>query len=413
MSSHSIVVPKRRVRTLRLLLAVCAGSTLTGAAFALTYAEALSAAERISPALQAQRAALAGAVGLQGAAAELPDPKLALGVENLPISGADRLSLSRDFMTMQRIALMQDVPNRAKREARAQGAEARADRERAALELVRLQLRQGLMRAWLGAQFAGRRQAALTEVQQENRRLQDSMPGRIAAGSATAADLVMARQEALALADRSDELARDAAKARAALRRLIGPRAEEPLQDDPPLPRLEAAELRAQLAQHAELAVYPAMLGMARAEVREAQAESRGDWSWELAYSRRGRQWGDMVSVQLSFDLPWQKERRQLPLLNAKQRELERIESEREDQLRRLAQDLDEQLAELASLDRQWERMQGEGLRLAQERVALGLAGYQAGKAELGVVLGARRELLESRLRLVEIEAQRADLRAR
>ena len=45
--------------------------------------------------------------------------------------------------------------------------------------------------------------------------------------------------------------------------------------------------------------------------------------------------------------------------------------------------------------------------------MALGLAGYQAGKAELGVVLGARRELLESRLRLVEIEAQRADLRAR
>ncbi len=39
----------------------------------------------------------------------------------------------------------------------------------------------------------------------------------------------MARQEALALADRGDELARDEARTRAALRRLVGPRADEPL----------------------------------------------------------------------------------------------------------------------------------------------------------------------------------------
>ncbi|MBT9502349.1 MAG: TolC family protein [Burkholderiaceae bacterium] len=395
------------------LFALLLGCGLATPSFALTYAEALALAEQSSPALRAQQAALAGAVSAQGAAAALPDPRLSVGVENLPISGADRFSLSRDFMTMQRIALMQEVPNRAKRDARSQGAQARAERERALLALGVLQLRQALDRSWLSAQFALRRQAALAEIALENQRLQDTLPGRIAAGTAQAADLLMARQEALALADRRDDLSREALKARAALRRLVGLRADEPLIGEASAVVPEPDQIRTQLNRLADVAVYPAMLGMAQAELKEAQAESRGDWSWEVAYSRRGAQWGDMVSFQVSFDLPWQKDRRQLPAINAKQREAERIEAEREDLLRRRAQEVDEQLAELGALDRQLDRLQGAGLMLAKERVDLAMAGYQSGKAELAGVLAVRRELLEARLRAIDLEAQRADLRAR
>jgi len=395
------------------LIALLLGCSLATPSLALTYAEALALAEHSSPALRAQQAALAGAVSAQGAASALPDPRLSVGVENLAISGADRFSLTRDFMTMQRIGLMQEVPNRAKREARSQGAQARAERDRALLALGSLQLRQALNRSWLSTQFALQRLAALEEIVLENQRLQDTLPGRMAAGTAQAAELLMARQEALALADRRDDLSREALKARAALRRLVGPRADEALMGEGATAALEPDQVRAQLNRLADVAVYPAMLGMAQAELREAQAESRGDWSWEVAYSRRGRQWGDMVSFQVSFDLPWQKDRRQLPAINAKQRETERIEAEREDLLQRRAQEVEEQLAELGALDRQLDRLQGAGLRLAHERVDLAMAGYQSGKAELAAVLSVRRELLETRLRAIELEAQRADLRAR
>ncbi|MBY0235722.1 MAG: TolC family protein, partial [Burkholderiaceae bacterium] len=150
------------------LFALLLGCSLATPSFALTYAEALALAEQSSPALRAQQAALAGAVSAQGAASALPDPRLSVGVENLPISGADRFSLSRDFMTMQRIGLMQEVPNRAKRDARSQGAQARAERERALLALGVLQLRQALDRSWASAHFALRRQAALAEIVLEN-----------------------------------------------------------------------------------------------------------------------------------------------------------------------------------------------------------------------------------------------------
>lgn len=397
----------------RALLLSASGACLVSPAFALSYAEALGLAERQNPALRAQQSSVDAAVAAQGEAGSLPDPKLSVGVENLPVSGMDRWSLTRDFMTMQRLALMQEVPNRAKREARVDGSRARAERERAMLIVQRLQLRAALGIAWVGVQSADRRRAVLDELLAENQRLQQMLPARIAAGSATAGDLLVARQEALTLADRADELKRDADKARAALRRLVGPQADEPLAGDIPALAVSPDELRARLHQHAELAAYPAMQAMARAELREAQSESRGDWAWEVAYSRRGAQWGDMVSFQVSFDLPWQKDKRQQPAIAARLREAERVDAEREEAERKHRQELEEELAELQALDRQIARIESSGLQLAKDRLALSMGGYQSGKADLGTVLAARSQVLEQGMRLIDLQAQRSVLQVR
>nr|WP_246483605.1 TolC family protein [Paenacidovorax monticola] len=293
---------------LRRLGIVCAGYALVaGPAQALEFGEALQIAEQHSPRTAAQRLQIEAADTARKAAGTLPDPKLSVGIENLPVSGMDRWSLTRESMTMQRLALMQEVPNQAKRDAQAATARARVERERAALVLQRLQIRQEVSLAWIAAQAIEQRERLLAELLQENQRLQDSLPARVAAGTASAGDLLAARQEALALSDRRDDLQRDRAKARAALRRWVGPRADEGLQSGPgPLAR-PIEQMRADLPRHAELAQYPALRNMAQAESHEAQADSRGDWSWEVAYSRRGRQWGDMVSFQVTFDLPWQR----------------------------------------------------------------------------------------------------------
>ncbi len=343
----------------------------------------------------------------QKAAGTLPDPKLSVGLENLPISGMDRWSLTRESMTGQRLALMQEVPNQAKRAAKVASAQARVERERAALVLQRLQIRQELGLAWIAAQAVEQREQLLTELLAENQRLQDSLPARVAGGSAQAGDLLAAQQEALALSDRRDDLQRDRSKARAMLRRWVGPRADESLQGGTGPLIHPVAQLRAELSSHAELALYPTMQSMARAESHEAQSESRGDWSWEIAYSRRDRRWGDMVSFQVTFDLPWQKDRRQTPMIQAKQRELERLEAEQEDVARRHLQELDDSAAELQALDSQIERLKSTGLQLAQGRAELALGNYRAAKGDLGAVLGARAQVLETRLRLIDLQAQR------
>ena len=402
-------IPRRTwIHRLSILSIALAGSMFAASrTYALSFAEAREIAEQQSPRVSAQRLQIDAVESAQKAAGTLPDPKLSVGLENLPISGMDRWSLTRESMTGQRLALMQEVPNQAKRAAKVASAQARVERERAALVLQRLQIRQELGLAWIAAQAVEQREQLLTELLAENQRLQDSLPARVAGGSAQAGDLLTAQQEALALSDRRDDLQRDRSKARAMLRRWVGPRADESLQGGTGPLIHPVAQLRAELSSHAELALYPTMQSMARAESHEAQSESRGDWSWEIAYSRRDRRWGDMVSFQVTFDLPWQKDRRQTPMIQAKQRELERLEAEQEDVARRHLQELDDSAAELQALDSQIERLKSTGLQLAQGRAELALGNYRAAKGDLGAVLGARAQVLETRLRLIDLQAQR------
>jgi outer membrane protein TolC len=120
-----------------------------------------------------------------------------------------------------------------------------------------------------------------------------------------------------------------------------------------------------------------------------------------------------MVSFQFSLDLPWQKGLRQQPQVLAKQKEVLRIEAEREETLRRHGEEVEAQLAELQALTAQRDRLHGSGQPLAAERVALALASFQAGRGDLAGVLTARREAIETRLRLIELNAQRAALHVR
>jgi outer membrane protein TolC len=120
-----------------------------------------------------------------------------------------------------------------------------------------------------------------------------------------------------------------------------------------------------------------------------------------------------MVSFQFTFDLPWQRSQRQQPQLLARQKEVQRIEAERDETMRRHAEELEAQLAELRALDAQHERLAGNGRALADERVALALASYEAGRGDLGAVLAARREAIDTQLRLIELDAQRSALRVR
>ena len=53
-----------------------------------------------------------------GRAGELPDPRLKLGLENLPVTGSGRFRYDYDFMTQRSVGIAQEFPNAAKRSAR-------------------------------------------------------------------------------------------------------------------------------------------------------------------------------------------------------------------------------------------------------------------------------------------------------
>ena len=70
-------------------------------------------------------------------------------------------------------------------------------------------------------------------------------------------------------------------------------------------------------------------------------------------------------------------------------------------------------LAVNEELTRKLERLRGSALALARERVRLQMASYQAGRVDLGAVLTARRDLVETELKAIDTEAALYALRAR
>ncbi|HAN55997.1 MAG TPA: hypothetical protein DCQ77_07335, partial [Betaproteobacteria bacterium] len=228
----------------------------------------LQLAEHTAPSLSAEDAQLEAARQAAIPAGELPDPKLVLGIDNLPITGPDRFNLTRDFMTMRRIGVMQEVPNSDKRQARVDVAQSSIAVAVAERSIERLKVRREVALAWIARYTVERKLALFDALHRENRLLAEAVRTRIAAGRGLAMDSILPRQEAAALADRHDQLERERSDAEAALKRWIGPVGSEPLAGEAPVWPVSAETLAHHLHHHPELAVYDSMTNQAEAEVR-------------------------------------------------------------------------------------------------------------------------------------------------
>lgn len=392
---------------------VATALALPSLAAPLSFDEALRLSEANAPSLTAQTTKLQAAKSAAIPAGELPDPRLVLGLQNYPIGGADRWSLDQDFMTMQMVGVRQEVPSRDKRKARIEVAEAAVDRAAAENQVERLKVRQATALAWITSYSVERKQALFHDFFRENRLLADAVRAQISGGRAQAADAVTPKQEAALLEELQDELLGLRTQARAALRRRIGPAADEPLVGTLPQWPIDAAGYARKLEHHPELTAFEPITREAQAKVREAVAQKSSDWSWEVDYQRRGREFGDMASVQFSIDLPLFPDARQNPGIAAKHAELNQVEAEREALTREHTQQLEDDLADYQRLTRAVSRSHDSLVPLAQEKVELSMASYRAGSADLAAVIAARRELIEARLKQIDFEEQRALTSAR
>lgn len=395
-----------------LAVVLWANSALAAPEATLTFERALTLAERTAPENRSQQAQVASADQALLPADALPDPKLILGIDNLPIEGPDRYTLNRDSMTMRRIGLMQEVPNGDKRLARRQLATATLTRAEAEQRAMVLETKRQTAQSWLDVHYAERSVALLDQLDQQVALLRSTVQALIAGSSAQAGELLQADQEALTLADRRDELRRDAAVARAKLRRWIGDAARLPLAGTLPPLSLDLPDLQHRLAEHPELRAASARVGEANAELAEAVAEKQPDWSVELAYNNRDNQFGDMAMLQFTFDLPMFVGSRQGPRINAKQHSVAQMEAEQEVLLRTHQVELESGLAELEQLHRALDRTERILIPLASKRADLELAAYKAGNSQLTTVIAARRELIEAQLRQIEQQRKLSQLSA-
>jgi len=184
--------------------------------------EAIERALGDSPQIVAAQASLEGAQDLAPGAGRLPDPEAIVGVDNLPVNSSDQFSLTRDFMTMRKVGVMQTFPNGEKRRLRGELASREVDLARADLRASRFEAARAAAEAWIACATAEQSLKHL-RILRSDLAAQSSASraalasGRSSAGEALSSDIALARLDGRIL-----ELEQQLAMRRAGLSRWVG-----------------------------------------------------------------------------------------------------------------------------------------------------------------------------------------------
>jgi outer membrane protein TolC len=347
------------------------------------------------------------------AAGQLPDPVLKLGLSNVPVSGPDRFSLSRDFMTMRSVGVMQELTRADKRRLRVERLQRDADRLQAEKLAVASDVQRNTALAWIDRYYA---RAMVDLVQRQLQQAELEVQGAEIAyrnGRGSQADIFDSRSAVANLRDRLRQTQRQVQSATLLLARWVGAEdARRALAGTVPWREsgIAAQLVRDHYRQVPQVAVLAAQVEAAETEVRQAQANTRSDWTVEAMYSQRGSAHSDMVSIGLSIPLQVRQGQRQDREVAAKVAALAEARANYEDALRAHEADIQVLLNDWRTGKDRVDRLNAELLPAARLRTQAALTAYQTARGELTAVLAARRDEIEAGLQVLNVELETARL---
>lgn len=390
-------------------LAACA---LAAQAQTLTLEAARERALARQPALAALE--LSARALAEGAPAEaaLPDPRLKLGLLNLPTRNFP--TQSWEEMTQFVVSWEQMLPGGDKRRLRERRAIAEAAQARAESAGLRQMILREVGVAWVEAWQAVAADRLVRALGGEFGRAAELASIGVASGRGAQAEVFAMRQMQSLVADRGLELAAQAEKARAALRRWVPDAGAFELPAELPRWRDPAAlaALAATIDGHPQHAAHLRAQDTADADVALAREASAPDKSIEVGYGfRAGMNRSDMLMVQVAFELPMWRSEKQDRLVEAKLRLAERAREQRADHVRQLRAELDAAHAEWRLAGERIANFERTVVPAAQGRLDTLAAAHAAGRAELAQVFEARRQLIDIRLQALALQAAGAKAR--
>lgn len=381
---------------------------ISAPANSLSLTEAIELSIQSQPILGALDDAASASRNSAIAEAQLPDPKMKLGIINLPATSQDAFHLNRDTMTMTSIGVEQEMIPQAKREAAAQYMNAQARQYETEQLVNRRSIQKDVAIAWLDTYAAQRKSALYQQMIETIKAERDVALHESSAGGRQLGDILKLDTQLAAIKDRLLMAIRDEKKARVLLARWLGNHAKRQLSDEftpytPKAPALALTRQNADLESNPRLVNAKQQEMVAVSDLDRAQLSKLSNWSWELGYGKRFAAPSDMITFQIAFDLQTDQAHRQDQRTAEKQLLLERARKLTED--RRL-----ELTAELEAARTDWEiaseremEHQKRLIPAADARLKLLEAAYHAGKPNLAEVWEAKREILEIQIEHLNI----------
>jgi outer membrane protein TolC len=275
-----------------------------------------------------------------------------------------------------------------------------------------LEVRELVRRAWLDVFYWSRAEDIVLETRplfEDLLRVSQSM---YEVGKKDQKDYLQASLELTRIDDRLLGIRREQQQARARLSQWISADANRVLAsnipDDRPLPSLE--QLLANLSLHPEILSADSMIGVDEQAIELAKQDFKPTWGVGMGYGYRsgrmadGSRQSDMVSLQVTVDLPFFGRKRQNSELSAALGERSASTANRVALLRRMQADLRSEYARHGELGDRIQLYESKIIDLANQGAEAALLAYRNDSADFNDVLRGRVQTLDAELELVQLK---------
>lgn len=355
---------------------------------------------------------------LSVAARQLPDPMLKAGLMSVPV---DSFDLTQEPMTQSQLGLVQKFPRGHTRALRSEQFDERAGMLDATGRDRELKIRLSVREDFLEVLKQIHRATINDEAIRVFADFADITQDYYATGRVHQQDVLQASVELAKAEERARQIAEEEEKARARLTAWIGEAARRPF--DAQWPTLqqppEAQDLYERLKRHPRIQALQQRVKVAETGVELARQQYKPEFSLDVTYGARGGMdpdgsgRPDMLSVMLMMDLPLFHENRQDRVTAASLADASAALFDRDDVYRQMKSDVD---LNVATLDRQQERLALFAENILPEAAASADASYQAYQSSVGdltTLLRAQITEFELQLEYARLQAEALKTKAR
>jgi cobalt-zinc-cadmium efflux system outer membrane protein len=364
-----------------------------------TLEQALDLAVQRSESTRSARAGASSAAESARAARQLPDPTLQVGIDNLPVTGADAFRTTSDSMTMKRIGISQEWLSSQKRAARQAAADAVFARDDAQVQTAKTDARLQTALAYVNA-FYAKEALKLTSLMEHHAHEElETSKARVSSATGNSQEVLALASARGMVEDESDEVRQQQSEALVALQRWVGIPVDElaPPVASPPSTEAEfVSRLPSLLAMRRDVDV-------ARQAAAVTASERTPNWTWQASYGQRTG-YPDMVSVGVSIPLQVAPAQRQDRATASKLALVEKAEADLAEATRAASSEYEALLGDVQRLQHRIARYQANVVVPAQQRIAAATAGYASNQVSLATLFEARHAEVDAERKLLSLQ---------
>jgi len=364
----------------------------------LSFESALDLAVQRSESARAGRAGQLSATERALAAGRLPDPTLGVGVDNLPVTGPDRFSTTRESMTMKRIGISQEWLSRGKREARSAAAEAEVQRELVQVQAALAETRLQTALAYLDAFYAGEALKLTMLMEHHAHEELEAARGRLASSTSGSQEVLALMAARGTAEDESAQVRQEQSAALVTLQRWIGITSDGLR----PPPESAAPTEEEYIAAHPSVLALSRDLQVARRQAAVTASERTPNWTWGVSYGQRTG-YSDMVSFGVSIPLALSASERQDRDTAAKLASADKVEADLAEATRAASAEYRALASDSRRLDERIERYRASVVTPAMQRISAATAAYASNQSSLVTLFEARHAEVVAQRKLLSL----------